>query len=1049
MKEKNKHISAMFLVVVMIAGMLAIIPAASAAPTKVICVPWQGDINKYHTTWDSQQIILKGVIHADSIDLIWYKWNFGDGTESSVVALSGKTKYNVEITHTYTGADETPFTAKLIVADNNALANPIEDPYLVKIQAANPDSEINVAIDNGLWYLYKSGSDSSDYYHTYDSSPFMVWSYSSYYASPTASAVHAFEINGHKETGDPAEDPYAEYVERGLNWLFNGYYYSANYQMLRPLPISTQHGDNPDTNSNGIGIEVRDYSYRPVYEGGMVMDAIIASGTPDADSGRDFDGDGSTDTYREVLQDMCDMYAYGQYDGTIGSYGIIGGWRYGWDQWPDNSVCQWAAIGMIPAEDPPWNCDVPQWVKDYNDNWLTYSHCQWNWDGTQNIWGGFGYTDPSWDDALTPSGMVQLDFCGATTTDDRWVRCERWFADNWKDVGRYWLDQNDVYTYYAFAKAMRLAQPDPVVTFSSNNFDWYHGDESTMGLAEKISNQLVAHSYWDCYGTNLGTAWCVIILKPVPFKEAPVVCFDADPNPSYPDMPISFDPYCSGHSEAGKDINNLTSFEWDWDNDGVYDESTTAPDVVTHSFSCPSIPCEYPVTLRVTDDNVPAGTATYVMDIQVTNPPHPPVAMANGPYMVSLCPDDTLTLGGSESYDPDEGGHEAGCGSCPDDTLTAWEWDLDGAPFDYTDESGDVIALDYAGYSAYFGTAGNYDIGLRVTDNTAASYPASGEPDLTDEDFTVIEVYDGCICELSAVVGCQYVTLSWDDVGADKYVIYKSTEGVNAGFEDTATTTETIKTLGSVVMGATTYYRVMAVTGTDKCLSGAVAVYADPELCKPTADPDGPYEGCVDEPVTLDGSGSTAQVGTIVAWDWDLDSDGEYDDAFGETVQWTWGSAGTFDIGLKVTSSDSLTLIDEATTTVEIKVCQVQQPELCPDKYRWGSYNWDPLPDTFVGRQEVRFINSGTGDAYDVTATVTCVPANVVATDPDVTLGDIPAGGSSWSSDTFELRVDMTNLQDPNKGICWRVEYDDDAGMHHVIENVPKFCGETCSDICP
>jgi hypothetical protein len=905
-----------FLILV-IAGMGFWSNAANAAPTKVICVPWQGNINKYHTTWSGLNVFLKGVIETDSTAQIWYKWNFGDGTESAVSSATGKTKYNVEITHTYTGAEGTPFTAKLLVADNNALANPIEDPYLVKIEPVGLDSKINVAIDNGLWYLYKSGSDTSSYYHTFDGSPFMVWSYSSYYASPTASAVHAFQINGHKETGDPDEDPYAEYVERGLNWLFNGYYYSSSYPMLRALTISTQPGGNPDTNSNGIGIEVRDYGYRPVYEGGMIMDAIIAAGTPGADSGRDFDGDGTNDTYQEVVQDMCDMYAYGQYDNTTGSYGVIGGWRYNWNEWPDNSACQWAAIGMIPAQELPWSCNVPGWVKTLNNNWLNYSYST-PFSGHPE-WGGFGYTSPSWGDALTPSGMVQLSFCGQTTSDPRWVTCERWLADNWI-VTRNWLNQNNVYAYYAFAKAMRLAQPNPVVTFSSNNFDWYRGSGITMGLAEKIADRLIANSYWDYYGPNLGTAWCVIILKPVLFAEAPVACFDADPNPSYPDMPISFDPSCSGHSEPGKGISNLTLFEWDWNNDGVYDESTATPDVVTHSFPCAAIPCTYPVTLRVTDDSTPARTATYVMNIQITNPPHPPVARANGPYMVSLCPGDTLTLDGSGSYDPDEGTHEAGCGTCPDDTITAWDWDLNGAPWGYTDETGEVIAFG-GGYTTYFNTAGNYNIGLRVTDNTAASYPGSGEPDLTDEDFSVVEVYDGCICELSAEVGCQYVTLSWGNVGADKYVIYKSTQGVNTGFEDTATTTETSKTLGSFVMGQTTYYRVMAITGNQKCLSKAIAVYADPELCNPTADTGGPYEGCVGEPVTLDGSGSTALAGTIVAWDWDLDNDGEYDDAFGETVQWTWNSEGTYTIGLKVTSSDSLTLTATAETTVEIETC--------------------------------------------------------------------------------------------------------------------------------
>ncbi len=199
-----------------------------AAVENVACIPWQGDINKYHTTWSGHAVTLKGVIRTDSTDTIWYKWNFGDGSESSISSLSGKLTYNVEITHTYTGAEGTPFTAKLVVADNNALANPVEDPYLVKIEAETLDSKINVAIDNGLWYLYKAGSNASPYYHSLDGSPVRVWSYSNYFASPTASAVHAFEINGHKETGDPDEDPYAEAVEQGLNWLFNGYYYSSS-----------------------------------------------------------------------------------------------------------------------------------------------------------------------------------------------------------------------------------------------------------------------------------------------------------------------------------------------------------------------------------------------------------------------------------------------------------------------------------------------------------------------------------------------------------------------------------------------------------------------------------------------------------------------------------------------------------------------------------------------------------------------------------------------------------------------------------------------------
>jgi hypothetical protein len=139
---------------------------------------------------------------------------------------------------------------------------------------------------------------------------------------------------------------------------------------------------------------------------------------------------------------------------------------------------------------------------------------------------------------------------------------------------------------------------------------------------------------------------------------------------------------------------------------------------------------------------------------------------------------------------------------------------------------------------------------------------------------------------------------------------------------------------------------------------------------------------------------------------------------------------------------------NDCTSEISISV-EVQQPELCPDEYRWNTavsptgYEWDPFPALFRSWNDVHFINSGPGDAFSVTATISYAPVNVVIVDGDVTLGDIPAGGSAWSQDFFKLEVDMTNPQDPNEGIKWTVEYDDAAGNHHVILDVPEFCVPT------
>ena len=87
----------------------------------------------------------------------------------------------------------------------------------------------------------------------------------------------------------------------------------------------------------------------------------------------------------------------------------------------------------------------------------------------------------------------------------------------------------------------------------------------------------------------------------------------------------------------------------------------------------------------------------------------------------------------------------------------------------------------------------------------------------------------------------------------------------------------------------------------------------------------------------------------------------------------------------------------------------------------------------------VRIENRGDGDAFNVTATITDWPANTEVPDPDVAVGDIPAGSSAWSGDTFTVHVDMANPVDPCEGVIWRIEYDDAAGVHHVIEGVPQF----------
>jgi hypothetical protein len=92
--------------------------------------------------------------------------------------------------------------------------------------------------------------------------------------------------------------------------------------------------------------------------------------------------------------------------------------------------------------------------------------------------------------------------------------------------------------------------------------------------------------------------------------------------------------------------------------------------------------------------------------------------------------------------------------------------------------------------------------------------------------------------------------------------------------------------------------------------------YSSTETALPVADANGPYTGFVESPITFNGTGSYDPDGTIVSYEWDLDDDGEFDDATGPTPSKTWNTTYSGNISLKVTDNDGATDIDTTTLTV-------------------------------------------------------------------------------------------------------------------------------------
>jgi hypothetical protein len=364
-----------------------------------------------------------------------------------------------------------------------------------------------------------------------------------------------------------------------------------------------------------------------------------------------------------------------------------------------------------------------------------------------------------------------------------------------------------------------------------NPIDWYAaefdpnlpaGVNNTDGIARTLVGDQSAGGYW--WGHNatseqyfFETAWAVIMLNRTVFTGgAPVAVAVATPNPALAGQVVQFNGGGSFHQDASKSI---AGWEWDFDNNGTFD--ATGPQVSMSFVALGS----YAVRLRVTDNGSPPVTAETTITVQVTIPPTAPTAHAGGPY--NFCTNKTpWFLDGTKSVNPDDGQSQPGS---PPDFIKEYAWDLNGdAVFgDALGPTPDVTALLTA-----LGL-GSHLIQLRVTDNTAASFPASGMGDLSDVDSAQVVIRSGtdpacgCVNNLTAYPKNSLVQLTWTPfAGTDHYNIYRGT--ISGGpylFIGTAGGGDTVYFDRSVTNGTLYYYvmRPAALNGTEICQSNQVS----------------------------------------------------------------------------------------------------------------------------------------------------------------------------------------------------------------------------------
>lgn len=803
--------------------------SVSAAVDRVLCVPWMGDVNLPHTAITGQSVNLYAVIYGDATGgSVTYSWDFKDGSAAATatIAVPANGIYNLQLSHTYNSAVGTPFDTELTVDGHS-------DIYKIIVAADNTDSKTNIAIDKALWYLH------GQMVRTTGGSPVVpigYWTDSGYYVGRTGASVWAFEVQGHLLNVEaaplnPVEDPYVEDVQRGINYILTRTSSQSMNAQTKGHP-EDYDGDADGDEGNGKGLFAYYDGGVTNYEQGLAIGALSGSGSPLTTAAT-----GSADvfgrTYRDIVQDMVDWYSWSQVDGTVfPPTGPLGGWYYTAGdnfvttnaQYGDNSASQWAYIGMESAV-ANFGAKIPLWVKNQLAGYLH----------GQIAWGNRGFVSYRANDAtpnvcLTGGALVGMALVGEPAYDalngagsydadlaivknflgTKWLGT----SDRWEEN---WYGHRAYYTMYALMKGFRLQGIDSLAT-PPGTADWYGDYVSVMLPDQKADGHWRGTGWMDGYILDdMGTAFGVLILTPSVFSPPPVACYTAQPNPGYIEVPIIFNPSCSYHSDGTKSI---VLYEWDFDNDGIFDASSATPVEQTHSWDASYPLGSYPVTLRVTDDSDDPVSDTYVIDIHLTLPPHPPVSDAGGPYMVSFCSNDSLKLDGSGSYDIDEGQSESGAGDT--DRITAWDWDLNSAPWDYSSGSGEIMLLNSSAVGATFVDGAN-PIGLRVTDNTSVAYPGSGHPDLTSENFDAVSVVNGCLCNLAARPKSGKVQLTWSHSGAASYDVYRSTAGPNNGFAliaDNIVTTYATYLDRNVVNGTKYWYRVIS---SDGCGSQAAA----------------------------------------------------------------------------------------------------------------------------------------------------------------------------------------------------------------------------------
>jgi hypothetical protein len=261
----------------------------------------------------------------------------------------------------------------------------------------------------------------------------------------------------------------------------------------------------------------------------------------------------------------------------------------------------------------------------------------------------------------------------------------------------------------------------------------------------------------------------------------------------------------------------------------------------------------------------------------------------------------------------------------PSDTIVLYEWDLDNDG-QYDDATGATI------YHS-FGTFGSYTVGLKVTDNST--------PAATDTDSVTIDASLGNLSPIADANGPYVLDQGADlvldalasfDPNAscgDSIVLYEWDLDNDGQFDDATGVTPTVPwtTVASLMSypaspstglpNNTIWLRATDSFGAAHMVSSTVTIYDNTPTAHMTANPN---PAACTQSIMFDASSSLHghPSHSIVLYEWDLDNDGQYDDATGVTVYHSFSAFGSYTVGLRVTDDNATPKTDTDSAVVDI-----------------------------------------------------------------------------------------------------------------------------------